>query len=324
MIRLGDAWVSLERQEAFRDGAPVRLGGRAYAVLQALLEAPNRVVTKDELLSAAWPDAVVEENNLQVQISALRKGLGLDARVLETLPRRGYRLHRAQDAATAQAPMVASPADLGASAEVHVIDDEPAVRAALLRQLQSADIAARGYASAAEFLERCDCSRPGCLLLDVQLSNGSGFDLQAELTRREAALPILFMSGFGTIDMSVRAMKAGAEGFLTKPLDDERLLAAVREAMARACALHQQRSLRDAVQARYRSLSAREREIFGLLLQGRQNKEIAVTLGLQEVTVKVHKKHVMTKLAARTLVDLLLAGRALDMLPELDTQLESA
>ncbi|WAJ38929.1 winged helix-turn-helix domain-containing protein [Pseudomonas sp. GOM7] len=198
MIRLGDAWISLERREAFRDGAPVRLGGRAFDVLAALLAAPGRLLTKAELLQAAWPGVVVEENNLQVQISTLRRQLALDARLLETVPRRGYRLNLEVPVQAERLSLVANaPAP---AVEVHVIDDEPAVRTALVRQLRAAGIEARGYASAGEFLDCRPYDRPGCLLLDVRLREGSGFDLQAQLVRCGAPLPIVFMSGVGTGD----------------------------------------------------------------------------------------------------------------------------
>lgn len=321
MIRLGNAWVSLERREAFHEDAPVRLGSRAFDVLEALLAAPNRLVTKDELIRSIWPDTVVEENNLQVHVSTLRKVLGLDRQMLETIPGRGYRLNLAQitripvgtEANSADAYERGS--DLP-PVQVHVVDDEPAVRAALVRQLRSAGISAVGHESAEAFLGHCDFALPGCLLLDVRLSQGSGFDLQAELIRREAPLPIVFMTGFGTIDMSVRAIKAGAEGFLTKPFDERQLLGNVHEAMRQAAARHAESRRLAAARERYAGLTPREQEVFLLLLEGCMNKQIAVRLGLQEVTVKVHKKHIMTKLGTRTLVDLLLVGKMLGRLPE--------
>lgn len=312
MIRLGDALISLERREAFLPHGPVRLGRRAFDLLDALLAAPNRLVTKEELLQAIWHEAAVEENNLHVHVCTLRKALLLAPGVLETVPRRGYRLNL-ELPPEAPAQQVA----LDGLATVHVVDDEPAVRAALLRQLRSADIPASGYASAEAFLATCDFSQPGCLLLDVRLSQGSGFDLQAELTRRQAPFPIVFMTGFGTIDMSVRAMKAGAEGFLTKPFDERQLLHSVHEAMTLALSRHAQSTRLASLNARFATLSEREQQVFALLLGGQRNKDIASQLALQEVTVKVHKKHIMTKLGARTLVDLLLVGKMLDKLPEL-------
>lgn len=329
MIRLGDAWVSLERREAFRQGTPVRLGSRAFDILQVLLASPNRLVTKDELFAAIWPDTVVEENNLQVHISALRKALELDRSLLETIPRRGYRLNlqRSTDQALLEIVQARIEPDCNhwkLLATVHVVDDEPAVRAALVRQLRSAGIAALGYESAAAFLASCDFGKPGCLLLDVRLNEGSGFDLQDELARRQTPFPILFLTGFGTIDMSVRAMKAGAEGFLTKPVNEQQLFVAIRGAMELAQARHAECALRTCLHARYAELTEREQQIFERLLRGKLSKEIASELGLQEVTVKVHKKHVMTKLGTRTLVDLLLVGRTLGMLPDIHQQAQPA
>jgi FixJ family two-component response regulator len=326
MIQLGDTWISLERREAFRHGTPVRLGCRAFDLLEVLMASPNRLLSKDELISAIWPQSVVEENNLQVQISTLRKALNLDRQQLETVPRRGYRLnlaHTPDDYAPPLpdvAPVYGGP-DCDAwkpRANVYVVDDEAGVRTALLRQLRSADIMATGYDSAAAFLATCALDEPGCLLLDVRLSESSGFDLQEELSRRQAPMPILFMSGFGTVDIAVRAMKAGAEGFLTKPLDERQLFAAIREAMTRAHSRHAESALRHQAQARHARLTVREAQVFKLLLAGWQSKAIAAQLGLQEVTIKVHKKHVMTKLHCRTLVDLLLIGRLLNLLPPID------
>jgi DNA-binding response OmpR family regulator len=209
MIQLGDTWISLERREAFRQGIPVRLGCRAFDLLEVLLATPNRLLTKDELINAIWPQSVVEENNLQVQISALRKALNLDRNQLETIPRRGYRLNLAQPADATQQPQPETVPTLAEpdcdswkqQANVYVVDDEPAVRAALLRQLRSANITASGYESAAAFLANCALDKPGCLLLDMRLREGSGFDLQDELIRRQAPMPIVFMIVFGTIDM---------------------------------------------------------------------------------------------------------------------------
>lgn len=328
MIQLGEAWLSVERREAFLHGQPVRLSSRAFAILEVLLSSPNRLVTKDELIRTTWPDTVVEENNLQVQISALRKLLALDQHLLETVPRRGYRLNLAQPAnSDVPAPSPSAPTESEAwktLANVHVVDDEPAVRSALVRLLRSMGIAATGHDSAAAFLTSDALKTPACLLLDVRLHDGSGFDLQEELIQRQVTLPIVFMTGFGTIDMSVRAMKAGAEGFLTKPVDEQQLLVAVREAMEQAHRRYAESALIRSVRNRYAGLTEREQQIFALLLSGRLNKEIASELDLQEVTVKVHKKHIMTKLAAKTLVDLLMIGRALGMLPTLHQQAELA
>lgn len=372
MVRIGDAWVSLERREIFNGAQPIRVGSRAFALLEALMAAPGRLVTKEELIQAVWPDTVVEENNLHVHVSTLRKTLGLDRRMLETLPGRGYRLnpiatepHRSPGLAiddaslTPPAPSepveplpLSNPFSLGESsrladmaglserqatavaeqmmplsapaddkdrpATVHVIDDEPAVRAGLIRQLRSSGIDAVGYAGAEAFLQSCEFDRPGCLLLDVRLNQSSGFDLQAELTRRKAPYPIVFMTGFGTIDMSVRAMKAGAEEFLTKPFDEPKLLASVRQALAHARARFDEHRQCQSANARFMTLTSREQEVFDALLSGLSNKEIAVRLGLKDVTVKVHKKHIMAKLGTRTLAELLWMGKMAGKLPDFE------
>lgn len=332
MIQLGETWISLERREAFRQGVPLRLGCRAFDLLEMFIAAPHRLLTKDELINATWPRTVVEENNLQVQISTLRKRLNLDRNQLETIPRRGYRLNLAPrvidpvQPALHDEPACAAPNGdtWQAQADVYVVDDEPAVRAALVRQLRSAGITATGYESAAAFLASCTLDTPGCLLLDMRLKDGSGFDLQDELTRRQTPMPIVFMSGFGTIDISVRAMKAGAEGFLTKPLDEPQLFSAVRQAMKLARTRHAEFSLRTRAQVRYTGLTVREQQIFKLLLRGRPSKAIAAELVLREVTIKAHKKHIMAKLNCRTLVDLLLIGRTLDMLPNVHQHAQPA
>jgi FixJ family two-component response regulator/DNA-binding winged helix-turn-helix (wHTH) protein len=323
MIRLGDVWVSIERREAFRDDQPVRLGSRAFDLLECLLAAPQRLLTKDELIDAVWPDTVVEENNLHVQMSALRKQLSLDRDLLETVAGRGYRLNipvaqikPAVRSSTAVVKEDCPSPDWKSLATVHVVDDESSVRNGLVRQLRSAGFSALGYASAEAYLATCAFATPGCLLLDVRLSQSSGLDLQAELTRRGMRIPIIFMTGFGTIDLSVRAMKAGAVGFITKPFDESALFDSLREALEKAHRLHVQAEREDAIRARFARLTPREEEVFGLLVEGRRNKDIAAALGLQEVTVKLHKKHIMTKLSTRTLVELVLLGRMAGRLPE--------
>lgn len=330
MIRLGNTWISLERREAFRDDRPVRLGSRAFDLLECLLSAPQRLLTKDELIEAVWPDTVVEENNLHVQMSALRKHLALDRGLLETVAGRGYRLNlplaeRASE--TLPLAVVARAEDHSphwkSQATVHVVDDELAVRQGLVRQLRSAGIGAVAYASAEALLAASPFTTPACLLLDVRLSRSSGLDLQAELTRRGIRCPIIFMTGFGTIDLSVRAMKAGAVGFITKPFDEAALFASLREALETAQRLHAQSQREAAIRARFATLSPREEEVFALLIEGRRNKDIAQALGLQEVTVKLHKKHIMTKLSTSTLVELVLLGRLAGRLPDhapLDTR----
>jgi len=146
--------------------------------------------------------------------------------------------------------------------------------------------------------------RLACLVLDVNLSIGTGFDLQAELRRRASALPIIFMTGYGTIPMSVKAIKAGAQEFLTKPFDENQLLDAIDRALASARQGFAAQAQAREVRGRYQSLTPRERQVLALLLEGKPNKQVAAALGTQEVTAKVHKKHVMAKMRAATLVEL--------------------
>lgn len=323
MIRLGDVRVSIERREVFRHDQPVRLGSRAFDLLECLLAAPQRLLTKGELIEAVWPDTVVEENNLHVQMSSLRKQLALDRDLLETVAGRGYRLNlsvvkiaSAKDDPTTVARADDPSPDWRGLATVHIVDDESTVRNGLVRQLRSAGFSALAYASAEAYLSTCSFEEPSCLLLDVRLSQSSGLDLQAELAQRGIKVPIVFMTGFGTIDLSVRAMKAGAVGFITKPFDELALFDSLQEALETAHRLHAQARREEAIRARFATLSPREQQVFGLLVEGRRNKDIALALGLQEVTVKLHKKHIMTKLSTRTLVELVLLGRMAGRLPD--------
>jgi len=322
MIQLGNASISLERREAFLDGQALRLGGRAFDVLALLLQAPGRLVTKDELLEQVWPGMVVEENNLQVHICTLRKVLQVSTQVIETVPRRGYRLNLSDAPVTTPIPAKAPPLsaetddDHGLIPLVHIVDDDPAVCAAITRLLRSEGLEAASYTDAAAFLRQGPGERPGCVLLDVNLTQGTGFDVQDALLKRGACLPIIFMTGYGTIAMSVKAMKAGAEEFLTKPFNDDRLLEVVRSAIEQARQALTRRRRHSQVAQRLTSLTTREREVLEWLIKGRQSKEIAVLLGTREVTVKVHKKHVMAKMRARTLVELVNLCTMLGMVPD--------
>ncbi|KFE53133.1 LuxR family transcriptional regulator [Pseudomonas syringae] len=193
---------------------------------------------------------------------------------------------------------------MSATPLVYVVDDECSIRTSLSRLLLSADIPAQCYATAQEFLQQAFTDQPTCLLLDVNLAAGNGFDVQEELLRRGHRFPIIFMTGFGTIPMSVKAMKAGAHEFLTKPFEPEQLLEVVRQALA-----HDESELLDRlhverIRRRFETLTPREREVMTLLVTGRMNKQIAGDLGTSEITVKVHKRHIMTKMQAQTLIDL--------------------
>jgi len=188
---------------------------------------------------------------------------------------------------------------------VHVVDDDDLFRAAILRLLRAAGYEAREYASAGDFLLKLPGPEAhGCLLLDVSMPGPSGLDLQEAMNRSPLALPVIFLTGRADVPSSVRAMKAGASDFLTKPVERNTLLAAVQSAIERnAHALSSRRELA-ALRARYESLSERERQVFDAVVSGRLNKQIAADLGAAERTVKAHRARVMEKMAASSLADL--------------------
>jgi RNA polymerase sigma factor (sigma-70 family) len=160
------------------------------------------------------------------------------------------------------------------------------------------------FATAADFLRHPRPDAPACLVLDVQLPGGSGLDLPTELKESGVDLPIIFITGHGTIPMSVRAMKAGALEFLTKPFSEHELLGAIDQALARDREMRARRAELEALRERFAKLTARERDVFELVVTGRMNKEIAAELGTAEQTVKQHRGRVMQKLGARSVADL--------------------
>ncbi|GJD60861.1 response regulator transcription factor [Methylobacterium frigidaeris] len=198
---------------------------------------------------------------------------------------------------------------------VFIVDDDPDLRAALAGLFRSVDLATTAYASAAEFLNTKRSDGPGCLVLDVRMPGLSGLDFQAQLAGLGIHLPVILMTGHGDIPMSVRAMKAGAVDFLTKPFRDQDMLDAVMTALARDA----ERRSRDAgllaVRTAYETLTAREREVFVHVTAGLMNKQIAGLLDLSEITVKIHRGHVMRKMAARSLADLVRMAQALGIVP---------
>jgi FixJ family two-component response regulator len=187
---------------------------------------------------------------------------------------------------------------------VFVVDDDISVREALRSLIRSVGLRCETFATAAEFLAHPRPDGPACLVLDVELPGRSGLDLAAELRAEEAALPIIFITGHGTIPMGVRAMKAGALEFLTKPFGEQELLDAIEQALARDREMRAHRAQRDALRERFGRLTARERDVFSLVVTGRMNKEIAAELGTVEQTIKQHRGRVMQKLGARSVADL--------------------
>jgi FixJ family two-component response regulator len=187
---------------------------------------------------------------------------------------------------------------------VFVVDDDLSVREALRSLIRSVGLRCETFATGADFLRHPRPDMPACLVLDVHLPGGSGLDLPTELRELGADLPIIFITGHGTIPMSVRAMKAGALEFLTKPFSEQELLDAIRQALSRDREIRALRAELEAARSRFAKLTPRERDVFELVVTGRMNKEIAAELGTAEQTVKQHRGRVMQKLGARSLADL--------------------
>jgi FixJ family two-component response regulator len=187
---------------------------------------------------------------------------------------------------------------------VFVVDDDISVRESLELLIRFAGWQPETFASAQEFLARKRPAVPSCLVLDVSLPDLNGLDLQKRVVLDQADLPIIFITGYGDVPMTVQAMKAGAVEFLTKPFEDEALLSAIRHAIKRSeTALSHQAEMR-AIRDCYESLSAREREVMALVVSGRLNKQIASELGISEVTVKAHRGSMMRKMKAGSLAEL--------------------
>jgi len=187
---------------------------------------------------------------------------------------------------------------------VYVIDDDPSMRAALEDLVGSIGLQVRAFASPQEFLESKQADSPGCLVLDIRLPGMSGLSFQKELVKAGLPLPVIFITGHGDIPMSVRAMKAGAVDFLTKPFHDQDLLDAIHAAIERDRDKRRENLLITELRKRYETLTERERHIMGFVVAGRPNKQIAAELDLSEMTVKVHRGQVMRKMKARSLPEL--------------------
>lgn len=199
---------------------------------------------------------------------------------------------------------------------IHVVDDDESLRVALVRLLSASGYAARGYASAGDFLLQPLEDRPGCLLLDLHMPGGpSGLELQAALLRRGIDLPVVFLTGYGDMASSVRALKAGAVDFLAKPVERDTLRVALQRALAVDATRRASRNQAAELFARFASLTPRERSIFELIVAGRLNKQIAYELAVCERTVKSERAQLMHKLGAESVADL---GRLAERLRQLE------
>ena len=225
-----------------RDGEPVEIGGRAFDLLLVLLRSRGSIVGKDEITEHVWPSTLVDESNLRFQMACLRRALGPDRDVIKTIQGRGYLFVSEDSASAAPAfyPLQIPPARVGAvpggnltsptaagSSIVAVIDDDDDTREALDGLIRSSGLQVESYPSAQAFLDAGRSSSTACLVLDVWLPGRSGLDFQSDMARAGLCLPIIFISGHADVHMSVRAMKAGAVEFLTKPVRHEDLLSAI-------------------------------------------------------------------------------------------------
>lgn len=194
---------------------------------------------------------------------------------------------------------------------VYVVDDDPSVRVAMERLLKSVGLTVETFASAREFLDQATPEWSGCLIVDLRMPEMGGLDLQDQLGASQVSLPVIFLTGYGTVPASVRAMKAGAVDFLEKPVDDQTLLDAVHKALERDREAWRNQAKMQALHQRLAALTPREYEVLTFIISGRLNKQAAAELGTTEKTIKVHRARIMEKLRCASLAELVrLAERA--------------
>ncbi|MBX5170350.1 response regulator [Rhizobium sp. NZLR1b] len=237
-IRFGRFCAIPHSRQLLLDGRPQEIGGRAFDLLMVLLRSNGRIASKDEILNEVWPSMVVEECNLRFQVKSLRRALGSQGNMIKTIVRRGYMLIRddvlPEDEARFDAtrsttiPEIDTPAATRAAAPyIVLIEDDESVRRSISTLLRSVGLGVASFESVKEYQESGHSPQPDCLILDVCLPGRSGLDFQADLLKTGIRYPIIFISGHADIQMSVRAMKAGAVEFLTKPVRHQDLLSAV-------------------------------------------------------------------------------------------------